>query len=241
MKKCFYFFFIGIFLFATESLYSQIKLGLQFGPNFAEGSYSSNYYTTADLSGKTGFFGGLLAEIKLTKMFHIQPEIIYIQRGIKVSPFNNVSTQAAPLLSIISDFNFDFIEIPINIIAKFSNEQLKPFLFAGPSFNFLITAEKTEKYIVYKDIGPYSIKDYMKKNDIAINFGGGLEYAVNPKLDVFALLRYSICFSDLFKETTINYVGYTDAAGDDEKFKAKGFSFGIGFKFSVLGYESKEE
>jgi hypothetical protein len=240
MKKCYYFLLVLVFLFTNESSYSQIKIGLQIGPNFASGTYSSDYYKNTEVSGKIGLLAGFLAEFKLSDMFYIQPEINYLQKGVELSPLYYYYTSTATAYEITGskgDFKLDFIEIPINVIAKFGKDQWKPFLFAGPGFSFLTTAEKTENYSVYGDVGPYSIKDYVEKVDVALNLGGGVEYAVNPKLDIFAMLRYSISLTDLFKEGTVTYNNYTYDYGDIEKFKTTGLAIGIGFKYCISGCE----
>jgi hypothetical protein len=239
MKKCCYFLLVLVFLSTSESLNSQIKLGLQVGPNFASGSYSSDYYKNTEVSGKTGLLAGFLAEFKLSDMFYIQPEINYLQKGVKLSPlYYYASTNTAYLITgSTGDLKLDFVEIPINVIAKFGKEQWKPFVFAGPGFSFLITADKTENYTTYGDVGPYSIKDYIEKIDVTLNLGGGVEYTINPKLDIFAMLRYSIGLTDLFKEGTVTYAGYTYNYGDIEKFKTAGLAIGIGFKYCVSGCE----
>lgn len=232
MKKCYSFVLLFVLLFVLP-LNSQIKIGLQIGPNFASGSYSSDYFKNTSVKGKTGLFAGFLAEFKLSDMFYLQPELNYIQKGVKLSPlygyYSGLSYSEIP--GSEGDLTLNYVEIPINIIAKFGVNEWKPFLFAGPNFNFLTTADKTEKYSIGGNIGPYSIKDYCEKNDIAINLGGGLEYAVNPKLDVFAMLRYSIGLNDIFKGEINTYSGYT--SGDVEKFKTAGLTFAVGFKYCI--------
>lgn len=235
MKKIYIFVLLIVFLFPPP-LSSQTKLGLQIGPNFASGSYSSDYYTHTGVSGKVGLFGGLLAEFKLSDIFYLQPEINYIQKGIKLSPLYYGTSEIS---GSEGDFKLDFIEIPINIIAKFGKEQWKPFLFAGPGFNFLLKAEKTEKYGTLGDYGPYSIKSMLEKSDIALNIGGGVEYAVNSKLDLFAMLRYSMGLNDLFKGTTVTYS--STLSGDLEKFKTSGIVFAVGIKFCISACEPEPE
>ena len=242
MKKCYYFFVVLVFLFTCENLTSQIKLGLQIGPNFASGSYSSDYFKNTEVTGKTGLLAGFLVEFKLSDMFYLQPEINYLQKGVELSPLYSVysSISSGEVPGSKGDFTLDFVEIPINIIAKFGKDQLKPFLFFGPSFSVKTTAEKTEKYST-GDIGPYSIKDYVEGTDVAINLGGGVEYAVSPKLDVFAMLRYSIGVTDIFKDESFSYNGSSFNLGDIEKFKTAGLAIGIGFKYCISGCEPEPE
>ena len=64
--------FTFISLFFSYPLHSQVKLGLQLGPNFANASTTA---TSFHIIAKTNFFGGILAEIKINDMFYIQPEV----------------------------------------------------------------------------------------------------------------------------------------------------------------------
>lgn len=234
MKRIFTIFILCIIFYNANA---QIKLGFQLGPNFASGNYSSDYFKESDVSGKTGFFGGVLAEFKLNDMFYLQPEINYIQKGVEISPLYYLGYVNS---GSKGDFKLDYVEVPINIIAKFGKNELKPFIFAGPSFNILSTAEKTEKYVGYSDYGPYSIEDYVESMDIALNVGGGVEYAVNPTLDVFAMLRYSLGFTDIFKN--VGSVSPTNlSVGDIESFKTRGLVIGLGFKFCVFGCEEEKQ
>lgn len=232
MKKLFSI-FILLFIFITAN--AQIKLGFQVGPNFSSGDYSSDYFKESDVSSKTGLFVGFLAEFKINDMFYLQPELNYIQKGVELSP---LYYQGYVSNGSKGDFTLDYLEIPINLIAKFGKEELKPYLFAGPSFNLLSKAEKTEKYIGYQDYGPYSIKDFVESMDIALNVGAGIEYAINPKLDVFAMLRYSLGFTDNFKN-----VGSISPAslsyGDIESFKTRGLVIGLGIKFCISGCDEE--
>ena len=241
MKKCYYFFLVLVFLFSYESLNSQIKIGLQLGPNFTGGSYSSDYFTKTAVTGKTGLLGGFLAEFKLSDMFYIQPEVNFLQKGVKLSPlyayWSNLATGEIP--GSTGDLTLNYAEIPINIIAKFGKDQWKPFLFAGPSFGFLTTADKTEQYTGSSDVGPYSIKDYVKKTDVALNLGGGVEYAVDPKLDVFLMLRYSMGFNNIFTSETSLLSTYGSTTLED--FKTSGLAIAIGFKYCISGCEPEPE
>lgn len=240
MKKFYFFSFFLLFIF-LQPLNAQTKLGLQIGPNFASGSYSSDYYTKTDVSGKVGLMGGFLAEFKLTDMFYLQPEINFIQKGIDLSPLYGVTANFTngEIPGSKGEFVLNYFEVPINIIAKFGKDELKPFIFAGPSFNFVSTAEKTEKYPGYSDYGPYTIESYVEKNDIALNFGAGVEYALNPKLDLFAMLRYSMGLTDIFKGSNTSYA--VGLPSDIEEFKTAGIALAVGFKFCISGCDPEPE
>jgi hypothetical protein len=218
MKKCYSFILFFVLLF-VQPLNSQIKIGFQIGSNFASGSYSNAYYPGSNVSGEIGLFGGFLAEFKLFDIFYLQPEINYIQKGVGLYPLLYSSNGV-----LKGDIKLDFFEIPINIIAKFKNEGWKPFLLAGPSLNFLNSAEKTKGNSGY--IGSNTM---VSKIEISLNIGGGAEYTINSGLDVFAMLRYSFGLHDIFDDVIYNY--HTLSVDDTEYFKTSDLTLVLGIKF----------
>ena len=74
------------FLLLSCTLHSQIKLGVQAGPNFANVSISD--FTPSPISpgpeNNTGLFVGMLAEIKMSDMFQVQDTLLSCDNSIKV-------------------------------------------------------------------------------------------------------------------------------------------------------------
>lgn len=219
MKKI-YIFVLLIVLFFAQPLNSQTRFGFQIGPNFASGSYTHSNYPGSKVSDETGFFGGFLVAFKLSDVFYLQPEINYIQKGVGLDPLLYSSNGSSR-----GDIELDFFEIPINVIAKFGKEQWIPFLLIGPSLNFLNSAEKT------KDISGYSSSNTkVSELEISLNLGIGAEHTINPGLDFFAMIRYSLGLVDIFEDMSLNFFS-ASTIHDREIFKTRDLTLIIGIKF----------
>jgi hypothetical protein len=127
---------IAIVAFATTSLKAQttsstdnrgnLTFGLKAGANFSNVYDSNGENFVAD--GKIGFAGGAFVVIPLGKIFGIQPEVLYSQKGFKSSgtflgtPYNLTRTT-------------DFIDVPLLVSIK--PVEYISVLF-GPQFSYLL-------------------------------------------------------------------------------------------------------
>ncbi len=112
MKKSFLL-AITIIGFSISSNAQDIKFGVKGGVNFS--SINGNDISD-DIDGRTGYHIGAVAQVGLTDMFALQPELIYSAQGIK-------------------NLDIDYINIPVLLKLKFAE------LFsveAGPQFGFVI-------------------------------------------------------------------------------------------------------
>ncbi|WP_077400806.1 porin family protein [Cellulophaga omnivescoria] len=116
MKKSFLL-AITIIGFSISSNAQDIKFGFKGGVNFS----TINGDNLDDIDARTGYHIGAVAQIVLTDMFALQPELIYSAQGIK-------------------NLDIDYINIPVLLKFKFAK------LFsveAGPQFGFIINDEYT--------------------------------------------------------------------------------------------------
>jgi len=127
---------IAIVALATTSLKAQttsstdnrgnLTFGLKAGANFSNVYDSNGENFVAD--GKIGFAGGAFVVIPLGKIFGIQPEVLYSQKGFKSSgtflgtPYNLTRTT-------------DFIDVPLLVSIK--PVEYISVLF-GPQFSYLL-------------------------------------------------------------------------------------------------------
>lgn len=98
---------------AQMSNAQEIDFGIKLGANFA------TFNDFSDASNKTGFVGGVFANLKFGKI-GIQPELLYSQQGAEFKA---------------SDFDLDYVNVPV---------MLKYYLIGGlnvqvgPQFGFLV-------------------------------------------------------------------------------------------------------
>lgn len=128
---------------------------------------------------KTGLVIGGIVEFRLSEVFAVEPGIIYSQVGCNYSGHD------------ITDA-YNYIEIPILIKAKFGTTDLKSYIIVGPSIGFEVAATET---------GPSYTADLgnsISATNFSVQFGGGIEYSVNPRTKLFSDVRYAYGLTNLF-------------------------------------------
>ena len=133
-----------------------------------EGTY--NYYGRNSILGVSG---GMGIEIGLTKnnSFAIQPEISFLQTGIKFGG-NSI-------------FKINYLEIPLLVKYTLSLNKFKIFVNAGPSFGFGVGGKYKHEYsggtythkIIFKNPKENDII-IQSKTDFNLQIGGGIGYQV---------------------------------------------------------------
>ena len=126
----------AVILFAGSlSMNAQaIKFGFKGGLNYANQTGSnitvnSTNYTTDAI---TSYHAGLLAEIKLTDGFAIQPELLY-------------STMGATYKNAVEEFKYELGYISIPVLAKISLSKAVS-LDLGPQASFLLSERKNVNF-----------------------------------------------------------------------------------------------
>ena len=147
------------------STFAGVGVGIKAGANFANQSLTDPL-STFDPKSIVAFHGGAYFNVFFGDKIGIQPEFLWSKKGTKFD-----------LNSIESDINLSYIDIPIMVkwqIIKFLN------IHAGPQFNVLLNAEKTEGSV------PEDIKNQIKNNEFAFAFGA----EVNLPLNLSVTARY---------------------------------------------------
>jgi hypothetical protein len=157
--------FLSILLTTTASgaAAQNVRFGVKAGPSYtkfrgvdpAQLSSASNAY-------RLGFHAGVLAEVKVTDTFSIQPELLYSQKGAKNK-----------LVSGIYDA-FSYLDLPIVVKARLGETGF--FLEGGPQFGYLLRATST--FMDYS----YNVRDSYEKVDVGYAAGLGYQLASGPLL-----------------------------------------------------------
>lgn len=148
-----------------------------------------------DANSKIGFHIGGFAEIKVSDMFSLQPEILYSTQGTK-SEQNYSDISGGFKLDLTQ--NLSYLNIPVMaklyVVEKF-------YIEAGPQVGFLLNAEQKAKATGSYFGQPFNQsqtvdnKDDLNSTDFAVNFGLGINLTKN----FGAGLRYSLGLSDIDK------------------------------------------
>ncbi|AZA83535.1 PorT family protein [Chryseobacterium lactis] len=175
------------------------KFGVKAGANISS-------ITGSDSKSKFGFYAGAFANIPISSVVNIQPEVLYSEQGAKAKDKYYFGGLA------VTDMKQTLGYINVPVMVQY-NATSKFYLEAGPEFGFLINAKAEENFI-----GTPLSRD--NKDSLRIfNFGLGLGlgYKLMPKLGVNA--RYIAGLTDIAK-----YGG-----GDNSK--NTNFQLGLNYSF----------
>jgi opacity protein-like surface antigen len=184
------------------------------GINFASTSISPDptYPAGYTKGGHTAILFGAQAEVGFAKMFYIVLQPTYVGKGYEVSgPAGSVTTSGTEL------------DLPLLFKVKFLPGVIRPYAFAGPNIGFVLTATRSYS-ITGLNRADEDLKSNTASTDFAIDFGGGAEYNVMPKMGITLDVRYSLGLSNMAKPP----------AGDpSETDKASGFQIVAGVMFHI--------
>ncbi|WP_029273709.1 porin family protein [Flavobacterium sp. KJJ] len=183
--------FLGVTVMAQTE---KIKLGVKAGLNLANLTFDES---ELDSSNKTGFTAGLMVEIPVAKNFSIQPELLYSQQGTKIS----FSDQEVTNSNYKSKIDLNYLNIPV-MLKYYVLKGLS--LQAGPQIGILLKAnnEYRDNFLGYENYENLDLKEYSTGIDTSVNLGLG--YQIKDKF--YTDLRYNISYSNVFKESDVNYV-----------------------------------
>lgn len=197
-------------LFAAQSMAQmQFGVGPIVGVNFGTVSISPSPTYPAGYSqgGHTGIIFGAQAELGFAKMFYIEMEPSYIGKGFSISTPAGTATVTA-----------NELQIPVLFKVKFMPGVIRPYAFAGPNIGFVLTSTETSPSGQDTDL-----KSETSSTDFAIDFGGGAEYNVTPKIGITLDIRYSLGLGNL-----------NSVAGSTTTWHASGFQILAGVMFHII-------
>jgi hypothetical protein len=153
---------------------------------------------------KVGFVAGISYKINLILGLAIQPEVLYIQKGAiyESSTISLASIYPGASIDGKVTIKLDYIDIPILVKYSLPIPVISPYIEGGVSYGILVSAKFKEEATINGVPGvtqPPSqendIKDQMKKSDLSIQLGVGVEFTI---LEVDA--RYVMGLSKLDKD-----------------------------------------
>ncbi len=170
-----------------------IHFGLKGGITLANIKSDPPTFEGFEWKTKQGLAGGASLEIGLIKGFSLQPEILYVQKGAKITA--NIEGTDITLKA-----NIDYIEIPLllkyNLI---TGGPTIPSVYVGPYIGFNTKAEFVMSAAGYPEERE-DIKDDIKNTEYGLTFGVGL----TQKLGLFRVTldaRYDLGISNIIEPT----------------------------------------
>jgi hypothetical protein len=163
------------------------------------GFYSSN--TTQIPTGwqsttfMRGFAGGIYMDYAFNRYFSLQPEILYVIKGLDGQIDYRV---------IIENYEarFDYIELPL--LAKFTiagGSHFSPYFFAGPGVGINLAAavdiNRTDLQTNKSLSGSSDWSTIMNKAEFCFSFGGGCKYGIGLG-GITADVRFDLGLSNVY-------------------------------------------
>jgi Outer membrane protein beta-barrel domain len=206
-----------VFYFLVSCISAQkTGIGLRLNAHFANWSTIDPELVSQNLKSTTGLSLSVPFEFKLSSMFSIQPELMYIQKGVS-SLYTSSST------TIDKTATVNYLELPILFKASFLEESpIGIGLLAGPSLGLALGG--TSKEIRTKSSSVTTTSSaldftYYQKFEIGAHIGVNATYTLGTGKLIFDA-RYLLGFTNL---------NSTPNSTSIQTLKNAGFSIGIGY------------
>ena len=184
--------------------------GPRIGFNLGSCSLDPDVSANVTKGGRFGMIFGATAEVGFTKMFYAVLEPIYIQKGFKIEGTGGSET-----------YSFNYLNFPLYFKVKFLQGKLRPYAFLGPDFGIMLSATQTSVRTGQASTD-FDFSTYIG-TDFSLDFGGGAEYAVAPKISVIGDVRYMLGLKSV----------YSNAAQPNQSIKTGGFVIMFGALFQI--------
>lgn len=175
MKKLIVLAFFYAFGLTQANAQVTFKPGVKAGVNFARLTQTDNpnerYYA------KTDFYGGIFGALKLSRIYTMQPEILYSRQGSGIEYVDNNNVK--------HDDKIDISYLSFTLANKFTFDKFN--IHVGPTFDIQIndTKKELQGYNEY-----YYDDDYNNGIDMAIFIGAG--YSITNNLEFEARVKKGI-------------------------------------------------
>ncbi|MFK7808917.1 MAG: porin family protein [Saprospiraceae bacterium] len=164
-----------LLFFVGTTAFSQNSFGFKLGTNFSKWSGDLDEALGSlddEVKYASGLHAGMAFNIALNKTTFFQPEINYIQKGIKTIYDFGQSTEEQVV-------RFNYIEIPILVKISFPvSEKITVYGNAGPGIGYAINATVVYDDEEYKD-GAIIFFDNddleFERTDLSLHIGGGID------------------------------------------------------------------
>lgn len=124
--------------FASADIEFGLKAGFDISMHWSTAGKSSDY--TVESGIKFGILAGAAFRIKLSEVFTLQPELLYVQKG---SP-QKVRAPGFPFGTILAEYDLQYLEVPVVLRAHFlKGKSVRPTIGIGPYFGYLLKGTYT--------------------------------------------------------------------------------------------------
>lgn len=194
----------AILFLQGSAVFAQVSI--KAGVNLASVAEDASEETFSEQSKQSvlGFQGGLAFDLAPTSMFSIQPELIFIQKGGKVTYEINESNK------VENRYYYNYIEVPVMAKLKLYGEESSSGLYleAGPYAGLAISGKVKSKTTIFgvtsnsEDEFSFDNDDPDDRNrrlDWGFSFGGGVKFG-----QAYLDLRYNLGINNLLDQDADN-------------------------------------
>jgi opacity protein-like surface antigen len=203
-------------LFIALPAGAQHRIGFVGGLNLANVSLDPDPDPGFDLKNRTAFGAGGVLDLRLAENVALRFEPMYLQKGTKVE--GNVDAVG----KVEQTVKANYLEMPVLVKLALGTSTTKPYLMAGPTIGFLLSAKTITKAAGQEE--EEDIKEFVKDIDFGLDFGAGVSFPAGNNA-IFVEGRYALGL------TNVN----DDPDDPDTKIKTKGIQFMAGISFPLGG------
>lgn len=214
MKKTITLLAVTIMIALTPDAFSQTSgIGLEGGLNLADISIAPAAFNS---SSRTGMMVGAFADIGISKSFYFRSGLRYVMKGFSTTNNNGIAT-------ITTTDKISYLEFPALLKVAFPLTEVKPYFMAGPTLGIMLSA--TQDQTDGLNSASNDLSPLLETIDFGLYFGGGVDFHVAPKIDMFVGGGYSLGLTNIVKPNPNNLQQLTG--------KNLGIQFMSGVKFGL--------
>ncbi len=180
------YFFIVILFTALSINNSRAQVSVAFGPEFGINLANVSVTPTTTTDSRTGFIIGGLADINIGKVMGVTSGLRFVMKGY---------TSTSQGVTFKEKFNY--LEIPILLKARFPLTEVKPYVHGGPVLGINLAA--TEEQSNGQQTNNVDVSNSIESIDFGLLFGGGLDFKIATKTDLFIQFGYQLGLSNWLK------------------------------------------
>ncbi len=207
-----------LFAIMVSPAFSQLSVGPRLGVNFS--TWVASEDLELDLKSRASILFGVVAEVRISENFAVQPELDFIQKGFSSEEVTTGSSSGH------TDLIINHIEIPI--LAKFGKDfgPARVDVLIGPSFSYGLNGKFKTTFTVNGDttVDTDEIdfeEDEFSRSDLSLQIGAAASKKLGETANVFFDIRY------LLGLTNINN------SGSDDEAHNRIFAISIGALFAL--------
>ena len=167
---------------------AQVNLGVLGGLNLANLDVDPEPETWKKKSNRTAFgFGGVL-DYSLNESIALRLEPMYLQKGAIIE-----DTGEGNMIYEI-EWKGAYLEIPMLVKYSFGASDIKPYIIAGPTIGFNLSAKA--KFTMGDFSEEDDVKDDTKSTDFGLGFGAGMSLPMGNN-SIFIEARYALGLTNI--------------------------------------------